>query len=240
LRGRPLRWCVVRQTPTYDQLRGERINADVPASDVDPDWLDRPGRHRLGDDTSAAAAIYSPPPRPRGEQAEEWSGFGTGGIDDRPGKHRLHDHAPAAAAACGQSRGPATDRAEGWSWFGTTKEPGRADLANATPTVPCSAGTHCPGHTPAVDQRPQSDHRAVGQPTPRASVPPPVHARESQQPGAVDALAATRAPTRANLCPPHNPAEPGYDSQSLDSSPSASISTAVTSVGVTSHAPQPT
>jgi hypothetical protein len=219
----------VRQTPTYDQLRGERINADVPASDVDPDWLDRPGRHRLGDYTSAAAAMYSPPPRSRGEQAEEWSGFGTGGIDDRPGKHRLHDHAPAAAAACGQSRGPATDRAEGWPWFGTTKEPGRADLANATPTVPCSAGTHCPGHTPAVDQRPRSDHRAVGQPTPRAPVPPPVHAREPAAGGGRRAGREASADP-SELWPPHNPAEPGHDSQSLDSSPSASISTAVTSV----------
>lgn len=176
LRGRPLRWRVVRQTPTYDQLRGERINADVPASEVHPDWCDRPGRHRLADDTPAAA-VCGPPPAPRGQGAEEWSGFGTGGID-RPGKHRLRDHAPAAVTVCGPSGGPATDHA-GWSWFGTT-EPGRAELAKITPAASCVAETHCRGNTPAVDQRPRSGHRAAGEPTPRAPVPPPLHARDSQ------------------------------------------------------------
>ena len=36
LNGTPLRCRTVSQTPTYDQLRGERINADVPAGEADP------------------------------------------------------------------------------------------------------------------------------------------------------------------------------------------------------------
>jgi hypothetical protein len=129
----PLRWRAVRQTPTYDQLRGERINADVPASKVDPDRLDCHGRHHLQDDAPVAPAVCGPLPGPRREQAEDWSGFGTGGVD-RPGKHRLRDHAPAAAV-CGPSLGPETDPVEGWSWFGQNK-PGRADLADTTPAAP--------------------------------------------------------------------------------------------------------
>jgi hypothetical protein len=205
----------------YDQLRGERINADVPVSEVDPDSLDRPGRHRLRDDTPAAAAVCGPPPGPRGERAKDWSEFGTGGID-RPSKHRLPDHAAAAAAVCGPSLGPGTDRAEGWPWLGTG-EPGRADLANATQAASCLAGRHCRGHTPAVDQRPGSDHREVLEPALRALLPPPVHARDSQQPGAVGAdRYATAGPGESVTA--SEPAEPDHDSQSLDPSPSASIS----------------
>jgi hypothetical protein len=164
----------------YDQLRGERINADVPVSEVDPASLDRPGRHRLRDDT------------------------------------------PAAAAVCGPPLGPGTDRAEGWPWLGTG-EPGRADLVNATRAASCLAGTHCRGHTPAVDQRPGADHRGVLELALRALLPPPVHTRDSQQPGAVGAgRYATAGPGESVTA--SEPAEPDHDSQSLDPSPSASIS----------------
>lgn len=206
---------VVRQTPTYDQLRGERINADVPPSEVDPDWLDRPGRHRLREDALAAAAVCGPPPRSRGEGAEEWCGVGTG--IDHPGKHRLRDHAPAATTVRDPTRGPATDRAEGWSWFGT-KEPGSAELAKARPAVPCVTGTHCRCHTSAVDQRPGSDHRAGGEQTPQALVPPPAHARDNQQPRALgagrDARAVPGEPLAAS-----QPAKPDHANQSLDPPP---------------------
>ena len=49
------------QTPIYDQVRGERINADVPASGVDPQRVEDHGRHRLRPDTSVPAAVFGPP-----------------------------------------------------------------------------------------------------------------------------------------------------------------------------------
>jgi hypothetical protein len=52
----------VSQTPTYDQLHGERLNADVPAiegdsfaSETDPDPLAHSGKHRRRDDGPSAA-----------------------------------------------------------------------------------------------------------------------------------------------------------------------------------------
>lgn len=103
----PLRCRTVTQTPTYDQLRGERINADVPASETDPQPVDRPGRHRIPDDTLAAPALSEPSPE-RGESAEDWSGFAPDDSDPS-GKHQLRDEAPA---------GPRADPAESTSWFG--------------------------------------------------------------------------------------------------------------------------
>jgi hypothetical protein len=51
----------VSQTPTYDQLRGERLNADLPAieansftSETDPDPLAHSGKHRRDDGPSTA------------------------------------------------------------------------------------------------------------------------------------------------------------------------------------------
>jgi hypothetical protein len=84
----------VSLTPTYDQLRGERINADVPASETDPQPVDRPGRHRIPDDTLAAPAPSGPSPE-RGKSGKDRSGFATGDSDPS-GKHQLRDEAPAA------------------------------------------------------------------------------------------------------------------------------------------------
>ena len=85
-----LRCHAVGQTPTYDQLRGERINADVPASETDPYPFERPGRHRLKEDIPDS---------------------------DPPGRHRLRTETPAAAAVCDSSPRPGADLTEGWSWF---------------------------------------------------------------------------------------------------------------------------
>ncbi len=49
------------QVPIYDQLRGERINADVPASETDLQRVERPGKHRLLADAPSAAAVFGPP-----------------------------------------------------------------------------------------------------------------------------------------------------------------------------------
>jgi hypothetical protein len=49
------------QTPIYDQLRGERINADVPATGADPQLVDHPGKHHLLAVAPGSAAVFGPP-----------------------------------------------------------------------------------------------------------------------------------------------------------------------------------
>lgn len=51
----------VSQTPIYDQLRGERINADVPASDADPQPARQPGECRYPAGGSDPAAVLASP-----------------------------------------------------------------------------------------------------------------------------------------------------------------------------------
>jgi hypothetical protein len=59
-----LRCRAVGQTPIYDQLRGERINADVPPSTVESDRLVSSGKHRLGAEASSSTAVEGRPVRP--------------------------------------------------------------------------------------------------------------------------------------------------------------------------------
>lgn len=62
----PLRCRTVNQMPIYDQLRGERINADVPASrssDADQLPVDHCGKHHLLADPPVPAAVFGPGPR---------------------------------------------------------------------------------------------------------------------------------------------------------------------------------
>lgn len=102
LNGTPLRCRTVSQTPTYDQLRGERINADVPAGEADPHPVDRPGKHRIRDDMPAGSARSDL--EPGHDPTEDWPGFMPGN-SDRSGKHQLR-------------RGPSrADSAQDWSWF---------------------------------------------------------------------------------------------------------------------------
>jgi hypothetical protein len=56
-----LRCCPMRETPIYEQLRGERLNADVPSSETGPSWVGRPGRHRRVADTTGLVAACRPP-----------------------------------------------------------------------------------------------------------------------------------------------------------------------------------
>ena len=56
-----LRCCPMRETPIYEQLRGERINADVPSSETGPSRVGHPGRHRLVPDTTGSVAACRPP-----------------------------------------------------------------------------------------------------------------------------------------------------------------------------------
>ena len=59
-----LRCCLVGQTPIYDQLRGERINAEVPPSHADSHRPADPGRHRRGAQAPSAAAVEVRPSDP--------------------------------------------------------------------------------------------------------------------------------------------------------------------------------
>jgi hypothetical protein len=49
------------QTPIYDQLRGERINADVPATGVDPQRVGHPGEQPVVAIGPVPAAVFGPP-----------------------------------------------------------------------------------------------------------------------------------------------------------------------------------
>jgi hypothetical protein len=49
------------RTPIYDQLRGERINADVPAAEADPQVVGRRGRHHVLVVAPGPAAVVGPP-----------------------------------------------------------------------------------------------------------------------------------------------------------------------------------
>ena len=49
------------QTPIYDQLRGEHINADVPTTGPDPQRVDHHGNHRLLTDAPVATVVFGPP-----------------------------------------------------------------------------------------------------------------------------------------------------------------------------------
>jgi hypothetical protein len=70
----PLRCRPVRPTPLYDQLRGERINADLPASEADPQPGDHPGKHRLTPGRPGPPAEASAQsPRAGADRAADWS-----------------------------------------------------------------------------------------------------------------------------------------------------------------------
>jgi hypothetical protein len=49
-------------TPIYDQLRGERINADVPATGADPQLVGHPGEDPLLAVAPAPSAVFGPGP----------------------------------------------------------------------------------------------------------------------------------------------------------------------------------
>lgn len=106
LNGTPLRCRTVSQTPTYDQLRGERINADVPAGEADPHPVGRPGKHRIPDDMPAESALSDVEP-------------GGGSAKDRSGKHQLRHGTPRA------------DPARDWSWFETKSRVRDAEMTSA-------------------------------------------------------------------------------------------------------------
>jgi hypothetical protein len=76
-----LRCRAVGHTPIYDQLRGERINADVPPNDVDSHRHGSLSRHCRGVAAPSAAGLVGP------------VGFG---MEDVAGHHRRVEAYPAA------------------------------------------------------------------------------------------------------------------------------------------------
>lgn len=175
---------VVSQTPTYDQLRGERINADVPPSEVHPPRLDQPGKH---DPLNAPDVLAHGQSREtEAELATAWSWFES--VDAGPsGRHHLSSEVLAAV----EVRDPAPALPECHPRFG----PGQAEKVSSvsgtgrdespTPLVsglpgavpPVAHARHTPAHgggsfaTPAVsDDRPtggRGAHQGHG-PLPRA------------------------------------------------------------------------
>jgi hypothetical protein len=60
----PLQCCPVSQTPIYDQLRGERINANAPARGINPHQVVHPDKTLLPADATSVAAVFARPPGP--------------------------------------------------------------------------------------------------------------------------------------------------------------------------------
>lgn len=117
------------QTPTYDQLRDERITVARHADSLLDNHF---GKHRLPDDTTPAAAMRAPAPEPNIALSDDWSGFRTGHGTGH-GKRRPRDDVPAVtAAASGRSSPGTADLAQDWSWFG----PGEPDCATPPPSWP--------------------------------------------------------------------------------------------------------
>jgi hypothetical protein len=85
---------VVSQTPTYDQLRGERINAEVPPSEVEPPRLSQPGKHHPLDPPDLSA--HGPSREAKADPATAWSWFESVEAD-LPGKHHLWSEVSDAA-----------------------------------------------------------------------------------------------------------------------------------------------
>jgi hypothetical protein len=62
-------------TPIYDLLRGERINAEVPAADVGPPLVEHGGKHRLPVGALTAVAGFDEPPGAVADRAAGGSWF---------------------------------------------------------------------------------------------------------------------------------------------------------------------
>jgi hypothetical protein len=125
--GPRLRCRPVRSTPLYDQLRGERINADVPPSAAQPHQLEDCGKHRLADGDLGSVTGCTRAPRtaadrvnadvaPRDAEPQQ---------RDNPVKHHLPDGEPDLAAAFTRPPVAAADRVASWSWFATAEPKGR-------------------------------------------------------------------------------------------------------------------
>ncbi len=127
------------QTPIYEQLRGERINAEVPATGADPQRVDHPGKHHLLAVAPVPAAALEPP------------GPGT---DLDGNQHHLVPAYPADR--------PAGDAGRAVAVWGPRAGLSLAALARHAPahaasSSPALSGT---GHNPAAQGAAAGDHGA--------------------------------------------------------------------------------
>lgn len=117
----------VRTTPLYDQLRGERINADVPPSDTQPQQPQDRGKHRLADGELGSATECTRPPRTAADRANADVPPRNADPQQRshPAKHHFNDGEPGLAAAFTPPPTAAAERVARWSWFATAEPKGR-------------------------------------------------------------------------------------------------------------------
>jgi hypothetical protein len=151
----------VSQTPTYDQLRGERINAEVPPSEDDLPRVGQPGKHGPMD-VAPRALTSGQVPEAASDLPPAWSWFEPADADS-PGRHHPRGDGPGAA----QLRGRTPSRS-GYRMVGPGD--GLEDVGSG-PTVrraESTTGTHLRGETqpPSLAE-------------PQAVLPPVAHARHA-------------------------------------------------------------
>lgn len=144
----------VSQTPTYDQLRGERINADVPPSEVAPSRLSQPGKHHpLG---APGLSAHGPSREAKADPATTWSWFES--VEAGPsGKHHLSSEVPDAAEVADPSPASPACRSQ-------------FNLSQTEKASPVSAAERDESVTPSPPELP-------------AALPPVAHARLSPSDG---------------------------------------------------------
>ena len=180
----------VSQTPLYDQLRDERLNADVPASDIDvsaaaaPQERLAPGGLRLvpggGPVAVAVCGVCA------GSEAD------LGVEPECVGRHLGHEEVPQLVGSARRARRAGAQSADGGSWW-------KATVSTEPVVMPSERGT--PQGDPAVDTRaatdaPDAGHRRGWQQPPPAFVRSSVlgGTNEYQRGGEPRSNGATRLP----------------------------------------------
>jgi hypothetical protein len=124
------------RTPIYDQLRGERINADVPAAEAGPQVGGRRGRHHVLVVAPGPAAVAGPP------------GPSTGLDGNR--HHLLETSSAVQPAGDGDARSRWGDREQLFRW-----QPTRGKHRHTTPAAP----RRCPA--PATTPQPRAQQQVI-------------------------------------------------------------------------------
>jgi hypothetical protein len=166
----------VSQTPLYDQLRGERINADVPASDTDVsarqaqhEPLSPSGLRLVAAGGPVAVAVHGVSSGSEADLTAE---------GDRSGRHHRPDVASDVEGGAGLCRRQGAEVAEGRSRVAATVPAGPAA---PMPSERCVAQQADPAvDTPALTRASGAGQRQQSQQPPPALVRSPVHARNSQ------------------------------------------------------------
>jgi hypothetical protein len=134
---RALRCGPVRPTPLYDQLRGERINADVPPSDAPLHQGEDRGKHRLADAELSSATVGTQPSLAAADHPN--TDLPPHEADSHqpapPVKHYLPDSEPGLAPSL-TAPSAAADQLANWSWFAT------AEPTDPAPVCPQRCSQH--------------------------------------------------------------------------------------------------